>query len=159
MTKAVESLFVIHLISQNCISINGFSEQLQLCFPLQHKKTKHTVSKSWGTFLFAVRSPETQPNPLKWILRQPRCDDSLPFLTDTDGSPKARMNLSVWFVGERIYSVRPPRNILWETMSQAAHTSLWTLKNKRNKKGMKSDLFIPAAVVYIKLAPLKVMLN
>lgn len=69
-----------------------------------------------------------KPNKLKWTL------------TETVGSSKACMNLSVWFVGERMNSVLPPRNILWEAMSQAGQTSLCTLGAKiKFKKTLKTQ--------------------
>lgn len=72
------------------------------------------------------------------------------FLTDTDGSSKARMNLSVWFVGERMYSVRPPRNILWEIISQAAQASLWTLAKKKKGRNLKSQrLLISRSITHV----------
>lgn len=46
------------------------------------------------------------------------------FLTEKEGSSKARTNFSVSFVGDRMNSVLPPRNILWDAMSQVGQTSL-----------------------------------
>lgn len=86
-----------------------------------------TFVSRWGRIkknkLSSAPSQIDQPNRLKLSQHQQQ------ILTDTDASSKARMNLSVWLMGERTNSVRPPRNILWETMSQVAQTSLWTLES------------------------------
>lgn len=143
MTKAVESLFVIHLISQNCISINSFSEQLQLCFPLQHKKIKHSVSKSWSTFLFAVRSPEKQPNTLKWILRRPRL-----------WRPAAVSHRHRWIVEGKnelerlicgradIFCPSSSKHPLRDNITGGTHLVVNSKKKKKKQEGVKSTLLI-----------------
>lgn len=66
MTKAAESL-LIYLISQSCVGINSFSEQLQLCFPLQHKDNKTHYDHKPYFFLLL-----NHPKGAKVILRSHR---------------------------------------------------------------------------------------
>lgn len=101
-----------YLRSQFSIGINSFSEQLHLRLPLQHKNNTCFNDK------------------LQWSCHHWRWNKWDWFLTDMEGSSKARINLSVWFVGERINSVLPPWNILWEAISQVGTTSLCTLLGK-----------------------------
>lgn len=118
---------------------NCLTELVQLIFT-RSVRAVYASTASLNSWSFASRcnTKITHISHLLKLLKPGKICGTIPppripaFLTDTAGSSNASMNLSVWFVGERINSVLPPRNILCEAMSQDGQTSLWTLKKYKN---------------------------